>query len=119
MGVRFSFINLVTDTVKSEMGNKSVTFNENVETVLEIQVPIENGEKKEKKKKNKKKDKKENPDKDASEKEDKKAKKKQKKREKEIAKRQQQSMIDAWVNSQNTSERYLSLIFAAYFLMFF
>ena len=93
------------------MGNKSVTFNENVETVLEIQVPIENGEKKEKKKKNKKKDKKENPDKDASEKEDKKAKKKQKKREKEIAKRQQQSMIDAWVNSQNTSERYLLSIF--------
>ena len=99
------FLNLVTDTVKSELGSKSVTFNENVEAIVEIQVPIENGEKKEKKKKHKKKDKKDHPDKDPSDKDDKKAKKKQKKREKEIAKRQQQSMIESWVSSQNISER--------------
>jgi hypothetical protein len=53
------------DTIKSEIDgieqkNKSVTFNENVEKIEEIQVPIENGEKekkKEKKKSKKKKDK--------------------------------------------------------------
>jgi hypothetical protein len=92
------------DTIKSEIDGedrKKVTFNDDVEKIVEIEIPVENGEK-EKRKKEKKSKKKEKKEKESDE--SKKEKKKARKKEKQEDKKRQQ-MIESWVNSQNQEDK--------------
>ena len=93
-----------TDTIKSEIegeDRKKVTFNDDVEKIVEIEIPVENGEK-EKRKKEKKSKKKEKKEKESDE--SKKEKKKARKKEKQEDKKRQQ-MIESWVNSQSQEDK--------------